>query len=528
MKSIYKILTLLIVTALTAYLGADYFIPAQKPDPDFANAYARLGKANKLESAYAKWVSQHERNGGDHNVMFGLGWSKAYSKEFARARGQAQVNLIDGTVTVIVDGLEDPKISDVWLVDNKPGPGHSAAPDPGDDMIWVGTLERSGEKATLHAELGNVFEDFEVDVVAVTRSGKDPSEAGVLFGSQGLFQRLYTRARTGNLTAPEDLSSSRLAALGPKPAYADIVFPTFNDMVIDGANLFFNETFNGNGRTCGTCHPPENNLTIDPEFIATLPDNDPLFVAEFVKKLAKNFEKPALMRGVGLILENTNGFGDLKNDFTMRGVPHTLALSTSLTPAPGGADGTTTPPDQRTGWSGDGAPGSGTLRDFATGAITQHFTKTLKRKPGKDFRLATDDELDDIEMFMLFLGRDADIDLAAMTFNSELVERGKEIFNTTDTADGAAGKCVTCHNNAGATVNFIPGSNFNFDTGVEDLPDQPADLIVAAVNNPNLAKNPPDDGFGNPGNDTFNTPTLIEAADTGPLPTAGQRPQGGN
>ncbi len=222
MKSIYKILTLLIVTALTAYLGADYFIPTQEPDPDFANAYARLGKANKLEAAYAKWVARHERNGGDHNVVFGLGWSKAYSKEFARARGQAQVNLFDGTVIVSVDGLEDPKISDVWLVDNQPGPGHSAAPNPGDHMLWVGTLERSGEKATLHAELGNVFEDFEVDLVAVTRSGKGPSEAGVLFGSQGLFQRLYTRARTGRLAAPED--SSQLAVFGPKPAYASAVF----------------------------------------------------------------------------------------------------------------------------------------------------------------------------------------------------------------------------------------------------------------------------------------------------------------
>ena len=64
--------------------------------------------------------------------------------------------------------------------------------------------------------------------------------------------------------------------------------------------------FNGNGRTCGTCHPADNNFTIDPEFIAALPDDDPLFVAEFVPALAENFEKPELMRKVGLILENTN------------------------------------------------------------------------------------------------------------------------------------------------------------------------------------------------------------------------------
>ena len=114
-----------------------------------------------------------------------------------------------------------------------------------------------------------------------------------------------------------------------------------------GRDLFFNETFAGNGRTCGTCHPEDNNLTIDPEYIATLPDDDPLFVAERPQPnpLAENFEKPELMRKLGLILENTNGFGDLENDFTLRSVPHLLALRTTLTP-PGAAayDGTTSPP----------------------------------------------------------------------------------------------------------------------------------------------------------------------------------------
>jgi hypothetical protein len=216
------------------------------------------------------------------------------------------------------------------------------------------------------------------------------------------------------------------------------VFPTFDPLIIKGADLFFNETFDGNGRTCGTCHPAENNLTIDPEFIATLPDRNPLFVAEFVPALQENFEKPELMRQLGLILENTNGFGDLENNFAMRGVPHTLALGTSLTPALGGADGTTTPPDQRTGWSGDGAPGSGTLRDFATGAVTQHFPRTLNRcRAGgacgdPDFRLPTDDELDAMEAFQLSLGRQTEIELASISFRSPIAERGKEIFNTSD------------------------------------------------------------------------------------------------
>ena len=53
-----------------------------------------------------------------------------------------------------------------------------------------------------------------------------------------------------------------------------------SQVIARGRDLFFNETFAGNGRTCGTCHRAEDNLTIDAPFIATLPQSDPLFVAE--------------------------------------------------------------------------------------------------------------------------------------------------------------------------------------------------------------------------------------------------------
>src|ERR1044072_9066772 len=50
--------------------------------------------------------------------------------------------------------------------------------------------------------------------------------------------------------------------------------------ICTGADLFLRETFNGNGRSCATCHPVANNFTIDKNFIATLPASDPLFIAE--------------------------------------------------------------------------------------------------------------------------------------------------------------------------------------------------------------------------------------------------------
>jgi hypothetical protein len=85
-------------------------------------------------------------------------------------------------------------------------------------------------------------------------------------------------------------------------------------------------------------------------------------------------------------------------------------------------------------------------------------------------------------------------------------KRGQAIF-----LDNRLGKCNLCHVNAGATANFGGGNigNANFNTGVENLPDQPADLTGELV--------PLDDGLGTPGDGTFNTPPLVEAADSGPF-----------
>lgn len=262
-------------------------------------------------------------------------------------------------------------------------------------------------------------------------------------------------------------------------------------LVAKGREIFFNETFKGNGRTCGTCHREERNFTIDAAFIATLPKHDALFVAEFNPDLKRNFENPRLMREFGLILENQDGFDDLANRFNMRGVPHVLAQRSSVA----------SPQGPRTGWSGDGAPGDGSLRSFATGAVIQHFTKTLNRVAGVDFRLPTDAELDALEAFQLSLGRQADLALP-LPLKGTVARRGQEIF-----LDDRLGKCNLCHRNAGA--NQADGNNANFNTGVEDLPDQPARLGAEKV--------PRDDGLGTPGDGTFNTPPLVEAADTGPF-----------
>ncbi len=306
----------------------------------------------------------------------------------------------------------------------------------------------------------------------------------------GTFSKLHSGRLNATIAIMLGITISMIAACKSPTAPP----PTLVEL---GEQVFFNETFDGNGRTCGTCHRPTDNFGLTPSFIATLADDDPLFVAETVPELGANFEKPVLMRGFGLILENQDGFGDLENNFNMRGVPHTLAMKTSIDSRNG----------PQTGWSGDGAPGDGSLRSFATGAVIQHFTKTTNRIAGVDFRLPTNQELDAMEAFQLSLGRQAELSLP-LALKGVIAARGQEIFR-----DNALGKCDACHFNAGANGNpaiFGAGAgNLNFDTGVENLPDQPARLTLEKV--------PLDDGFGNPGNGEFNTPPLVEAADTGPF-----------
>jgi cytochrome c peroxidase len=279
-----------------------------------------------------------------------------------------------------------------------------------------------------------------------------------------------------------------------------------------GAELFFRDEFGGNGRSCASCHPASNNFTIDAEFIDSLPNNDPLFVAENDEDLA-GLERPDLLREFGLILENVDGAEDPTNKFTLRSVPHCLSLSRSIQ-AP---EGTTTPPLERTGWSGDGAPNDGRLRDFQTGAIFQHYTKSLARVSGTDFTPATSDELDAIDEFLKTIGRMNEVALSTVTLTDAGANSGRTTFTS------AAARCNGCHSNAGA--NLANGVNQNFDTGVERL-------RLAELNTQGI---PFDGGFGGGGlssfnfdsngdgtldsfgNGQFNTPPVIEAADTGPF-----------
>ncbi len=482
-----------------------------------------VARGSALESVvYPEWQRRYLDAGGDRNVVVGLGWTLGLATESSAARGRVTLDLVGGAVKAHVEGLGD-READLWLVDDSDAPGMSAMPEPGDRMVRVGRLEKGVTGASLTADLGpGFFSEFELDTVVVSPAGRTPAENRILLGTRPFFERVYTKTRlAAERSRPGGLRAFLASVLSPQAAYANstqvlIAHGLVSQAVGDGADLFFRETFNGNGRTCGTCHPVANNLVVDAEFIATLPAADPIFIAEVPPQQGgvPGLERPALLRGFGLILENVDGLENPTVKFVMRGVPHSLSMDTSVVaPADGRA------PVERTGWSGDGAPGNGALRLFPQGAVIQHFTKRLNRVAGVDFRLPTQAELDAMEAYMRATGRLNELNVANVSLTNAGAELGRRIFNNNNTDPTiASGKCLACHFNAGA--NTAAGTNNNFNTGVETVP-HPARQVENF---------PFDGGFGTANRDcdgngindcfgdgTFTTPPLIEAADTAPF-----------
>ena len=291
-----------------------------------------------------------------------------------------------------------------------------------------------------------------------------------------------------------------------------------------GADLFFSETFNGNGRTCATCHEVADNYTLPADLTGVL-ESDPLMVGDpdnpnHVPELelchtTNSAENCQAIRQNGLILVNAdmnNPGPDAFRSYSMRSIPHVLSMQTSLA-APAG------PFADHTGWSGDGSPEDGSILEFALGAVRQHFTRDTARMVGTDFREPSDAEKTAMAAFQLELGRRNDINLDAVTLFDANASAGRTIFDD---------RCASCHSNAGAMAGAVNG---NFDTHIEEArmslcpgsndPGRCPEDSAALVPGGNF-----DGGFGlddlSPndfrwGDGEFNTPPLIEAADTGPF-----------
>ena len=503
---------------LTSLFLGMFFLSYELTLPPKQHTTPTIGNTSTLISAYDRWKAQKIKWSNIQTLNLPLTVNKAHAKEAILATGLATIDLQSGILDIKTSGLKKQDTFDVWLIDNESKSDNSKQKN----QVYLGQLQQQKGSSELQVSLNRSdLIGFKLSHLVISRTGQNPAQQSLMAGSPTLFQKLFYSERRLMKPIPSAQQLAMMttksqsdpllpfAFLLPTPAFAQQATSSeLTALVAQGEDLFFNETFNGNGRTCGTCHRAENNLTIDPAFIATLPPDDPLFVAEFNSDLAE-LEDPALMREYGLIRANVDGLEDPANKFVMRSVPHMLGMSLSIQSV------ATEAPFEMTGWAGDGAPGNGTLRDFATGAVIQHFTKTLDRVEDEDFRLPSEAELDAIEAFTLSLGRQSEMNFETMQLVNSTAEKGRVLFITEDSQNRTvqAAKCNICHRNGGALT--IAGVNQNFETGIQNMP-HPAVLAGNTL--------PADDGFGrqfNPatggfGDHSFNTASIIEAADTAP------------
>lgn len=484
-----------------------------------------LGNPEALYERYLEWKQVVQSTDPGDKYVFPLNYLRGVSTEHMEATGFVSLDLANGQVEAELQGLPEGCSLDLWFIDDRGPSGGSPLLEDTDRVVRIGTVQAEGSTAKFQANVpASIASGFEIDQVVASRPGSDLADSAVLFGGPTLFQRLYALEAAEERKARN--ASLALAIAAPIQLGGPLGVGPLSSLVAKGEHLFFNEPFKGNGRTCGTCHPIENNLTLDPAFIATLPNDDPLFVAEFVPALnadlngGKRFENPVLMRKFALITENLDGFEDLKKRFVMRSIPHVFAQGSTILAGNG-----VTPPKERTGWGGDGAPSgivngiftAGRLFDFPIGAVIQHFPKTTNRINNIDFVMPSNSDLVAMEAFQLSLGRQSDLDLSTLTLNDSEADIGRVVY--------AQSSCNKCHEEAGS------GSpNFNFDTGVEEFlinnPDstgepRPADggfgtdpnglFPSIPVANDGSDPNKPKGSFGN---GQFNTPSIVEAADT--------------
>jgi cytochrome c peroxidase len=309
------------------------------------------------------------------------------------------------------------------------------------------------------------------------------------------------------------------------------------NLIQKGFELFTTETFDGNGRSCGTCHLPEKNYNISPADIAELSDAKKALV---LASSVPNLENPTLVEKLALFNINeehapgggNTPVGPFRGSMTIAGVAFTTQNDFCSVPNTGNLVALTqcgsisTVPSERSneavndgtrrvalGWAGDGGAGldpeifpdipaskdcidavnaaaadptdlTANLRAFSLGAVRTHNTLRLDRIPGIDFRCPTATELDALAAFQKWLGRRIELDLMQLTFVKDpsegpgpgLGEEGKALF-LNDLAT-----CNRCHFNAGANGSLGRVLQPEF-TSDDPHPPAPAPLVPGAAKN---------------------------------------------
>jgi hypothetical protein len=135
--------------------------------------------------------------------------------------------------------------------------------------------------------------------------------------------------------------------------------------------------FDGNGRACGDCHVPGDNFGISVRRIASLPRDDPFFYPGLD-------EDQRLLRTHGLVRVITpDGIDEFRQ------IPKLVHLR-AMCDEDGNCDAL--------GLLGDRVRN---LCAFSIQAVTNHMARTVRRVPGRDFKLPTPDECEALVAYML-------------------------------------------------------------------------------------------------------------------------------
>ena len=352
-------------------------------------------------------------------------------------------------------------------------------------------------------------------------------------------------------------------AIIPITSFADPTTLEEFNAIDRGFTLFTDETFEGNGRSCGTCHIPGAQYNINPIDIkrASWKERKLIFATN-----VPGLENPTLVKKLALF--NVEGgdalnpeLGDEHEHPVFRGSMTVGPLALTTNGPPVIADGIIQLGFQnpKIGWAGNGSPGAPdespapglqqnpahplfqfhhgnkdinadkSIRAFANGAIAQHNPKTLARiakssvcnpdinqpdapcdKP-YDFRFATDAELDDMEAFQNWLGRRDEFRIETMKFKNKHAIKGKTLYMSNQAS------CNVCHADGGsgfrpAAALPVPVANIHQHSGINEeaaritaetgvfMPEDPGILITP----------PPPNDITEPG--AFNGQPVIEAA----------------
>lgn len=357
---------------------------------------------------------------------------------------------------------------------------------------------------------GNYHGPEQPDACGHTNGSPAPAlaVAGLLPVSLSRFQNAGTTDQFGCFSLGPNNADFELAPPSPVNRFDETAVLTELSIERQGANLFRHELFNGNGRTCVTCHIDADGFGLTPAGIAdrfAASPHEVLFAAEFDPALS-GLENACLMRGGderGLFLENIDGFSTAP---VFRSAPHLLNIRRT---APYGLSGNVTD-----------------LRAFSRGAVEQHLPKTLARNSDPvdgppDFRIPSDFELQALQAFMDDIEFPADGNLSQnrmMDFaveqggNKESIDRGRLLVGGTL----GKGHCFRCH--GGPTRSKADGSlgtgagNLTFNTGVSQLAQNDDDGCVGGSGDPTLALPAEADGARE-----FETPPLVGAARTAPF-----------